>query len=109
MNELLVRIGKQLEQVNTTVTCPACGNSQSFNLEKLNIIRLGTESMYTGTGGAPMVVCEHCRSMGRSTLLHMSKNFYNEIQAIVFNAILDQPPQYIADISYENTQFYVAK
>lgn len=69
MKKLLALIEEQLREVNTIVTCPVCGKRQLFELDDLSKIRLGNEGMYTGTGGMPMVQCEHCKAEGKTTLI----------------------------------------
>lgn len=108
MKKLLALIEKQLREVNTIVTCPICGKRQLFELDDLSKIRLGDEGMYTGTGGMPMVQCEHCKEEGNTTLIRLPERFYDAIQDIVVEAILEQPAQYV-DARFDDTKFCVSE
>lgn len=108
MKKLLALIEKELREVNTIVTCPICGKRQLFELDDLSKIRLGDEAMYTGTGGMPMVQCEHCKSEGKTTLIKMNERFYDEIHSIVFDAIEEQPAKYVK-ARYKDTTICVSE
>ena len=108
MNELLASIKEQLREVKITVTCPVCGESQLAKLGDFSPIRLGTKYIYTGTGGYPMVQCEHCKAEGKTTLIHMNKRFYDEIQKAILNAIEEQPTKYI-NARFEDTTICVSE
>lgn len=108
MKKLLALIEKQLRNVETIVTCPVCGKRQSFKVENLSKIRLGTESSFTCTGGMPMVQCEHCKTEGKTTLIRMNERFCNEMKDIIFDAIDAQPSKYV-DARYEDTNICVSK
>ncbi len=108
MKKLLALIEEQLRDVNTVVTCPICGKRQLFELKDLSKIRLGNETMYTGTGGMPMIQCEHCQAEGKTTLILLNERFYNEIANVIINAIYEQTPKYV-DADYDNTTICVSK
>lgn len=108
MKNLLALIEKQLREVNTIVTCPVCGKRQLFELDDLSKIRLGYESMYTGTGRMPMVQCEHCKSEGKTTLIRLNERFYKEIAGVVVEAFCEQPAKYV-DASFEDTTICVSE
>lgn len=108
MKKLLTLIEEQLRKVNTIVTCPVCGKRQLFELDNLSKIRLGNEAMYTGTGGMPMVQCEHCKAEGKTTLIRLNERFYNEIAGIVVKALYEQPVKYV-DARYEDTTICVSE
>lgn len=108
MKKLLALIEEQLREVNTIVTCPVCGKRQLFELDDLSKIRLGNEGMYTGTGGMPMVQCEHCKAEGKTTLIRLNERFYNEIAGVVVEALYEQPAKYV-DARFEDTTICVSE
>lgn len=108
MKKLLALIENELREVNTTVTCPICGKVQSFKLDDLGKVRLGTKNGYTGTGGMPMVQCEHCKAEGKTTLIQLNERFYKEMQYAIYNAIEKLPIKYI-DARWKETEICVSK
>lgn len=108
MKTLLALIEKRLRKVNTVVTCPICGKRQLFELADLSKIRLGEENCYTGTGGMPMVQCEHCKSEGKTTLIQMNDDFYDDISNVVSDVIFEQPAKYI-DAKYRDTKICISE